>query len=113
MTALPSAIFIVDPTKERIAIAEARRVNIPIVAMVDSNCNPDEVDYPIPSNDDAIRSIRLICGQMADAVLEGKAMREGVAPDRITEETSVLPEEVISQTFTFSPEDDTPVEEGI
>jgi len=73
MTALPSALFIVDPTKERIALAEAKRMGIPVVAIVDTNCNPDEIDHPIPANDDAIRAIRLICSKMADAVIEGKA----------------------------------------
>jgi small subunit ribosomal protein S2 len=73
MTQHPSAMFIVDPTKERIALAEARRVGIPVVAMVDSNCDPEEIDYPVPSNDDAIRAIKLVSGHIADAVLEGKA----------------------------------------
>ncbi|MFC2002946.1 30S ribosomal protein S2 [Chloroflexota bacterium] len=73
MTSLPSALFIVDPTKERIALAEAKRVGLPVVAMVDSNCNPDEIDYPIPANDDAIRTIRLMCNKIADAVIKGKA----------------------------------------
>jgi small subunit ribosomal protein S2 len=74
MTRLPSAIFIIDTVKESIAIAEARRVGIPLVAVVDTNSNPDEIDYPIPANDDAIRAIRLICHRMADAVMEGKAL---------------------------------------
>lgn len=73
MTSLPSALFIVDPTKEDIALAEAKRMGIPVVGIVDTNCNPDTIDYPIPANDDAIRAIKLICVKMADAVLEGKA----------------------------------------
>ena len=73
MTSLPSTLFVVDPIKEKIAIAEAKRMGIPVVAMVDTNCNPDDIDYPIPANDDAIRAIRLICSKIADAVLEGKA----------------------------------------
>ncbi len=73
MTRLPAALFIVDTVKETIAIAEARRLGIPIVAMVDTNSNPDEIDYPIPANDDAIRAIKLICHRIADAVFEGKA----------------------------------------
>ena len=73
MTSLPSALFIVDPTKERIALAEAKRIGIPVVAIVDTNCNPDEIDYPIPANDDAIRAIKLICSKIADAVIEGKS----------------------------------------
>jgi len=72
MQKLPAAIFIVDPHKERIAVSEARKLNIPIVAIVDTNCNPDEIDWVIPGNDDAIRAVKLIAGAMADAVLEGK-----------------------------------------
>ncbi|MBA7598119.1 30S ribosomal protein S2 [subsurface metagenome] len=72
MTSLPGALFIVDPIKEKIALAEAERMGIPIVAIADSNCNPDDIDYPIPANDDAIRAIRLICSKIADAVIEGK-----------------------------------------
>ncbi len=67
----PGAMFIVDPRKERIAVAEAKRLHIPIVAIVDTNCDPDEIDYPIPGNDDAIRAVRLLCSKMADAVIEG------------------------------------------
>ena len=72
MKKLPAALFVVDPRKEHIAIAEARSLGIPIVAIIDTNCDPDEVDYPIPGNDDAIRAVKLIAGKMADAVLEGK-----------------------------------------
>ena len=79
MTALPAAIFIVDTTKEDIAVAEALRMGIPIVSLVDTNCNPDVIDYPIPSNDDAIRAIKLITGKMADAVLDGLTAREFAA----------------------------------
>ena len=79
MTALPSALFIVDPIKEKNALAEAKRMGVPVIAMVDTNCNPDEIDYPIPSNDDAIRAIKLICSKVADAVLEGKASLEATA----------------------------------
>lgn len=71
MTDLPSTLFIVDPTKERIALAEAERIGIPVVAICDTNCNPDEIDYPIPANDDAIRAVKLICSQIAEAVIEG------------------------------------------
>jgi small subunit ribosomal protein S2 len=78
----PQAIFVVDPHREQIAIAEARRSEINIVAMVDTNCNPDQIDYPIPANDDAIRAIRLLTGKIADAVLEGIAAREAAAVDR-------------------------------
>ena len=72
MKKLPAALFIVDPRKERNAIAEARKLNIPIVAIVDTNCDPDEIDYVIPGNDDAIRAIRLIAATMANAVIEGR-----------------------------------------
>jgi small subunit ribosomal protein S2 len=89
MDRLPGAMYVVDPEMESIAVAEARRVGVPIVAMCDTNCDPDLIDYPIPSNDDAIRAVRLITGRIADAILEGLAMRgeeqegelpEGVAP---------------------------------
>ncbi len=72
MKKLPAALFVVDPRKEHIAIAEARSLGIPIVAIIDTNCDPDEVDYPIPGNDDAIRAVKLIAAKIADAVLEGK-----------------------------------------
>lgn len=71
MRQLPDALFVVDPRKERIAVAEARRLGIPIVAIVDTNCNPDEIDYVIPGNDDAIRAVKLLTSKIADAVLEG------------------------------------------
>ena len=72
MSTLPAALFVVDPKKEKIAVAEARKLGIPVVAIVDTNCDPDEVDYVIPGNDDAIRAIKLISSIMANAVLEGK-----------------------------------------
>jgi len=72
MRKLPGALFVIDPRKERIAVAEARKLGIPIVAIVDTNCDPDEIDYVIPGNDDAIRAVRLLTGKMADAVLEGR-----------------------------------------
>ncbi|MGI6412269.1 MAG: 30S ribosomal protein S2 [Syntrophomonadaceae bacterium] len=72
MEKLPGAVFIVDPRKERIAVAEARKLNIPVVAIVDTNCDPDEVDFVIPGNDDAIRAVKLITSKIADAVLEAK-----------------------------------------
>ena len=72
MKKLPDALFIVDPRKERIAVAEARRLNIPIVGIVDTNCDPDEIDVVIPANDDAIRAVKLLTAKMADAVIEGQ-----------------------------------------
>lgn len=71
MKELPGALFVVDPRKEKIAVAEARRLGIPVVAIVDTNCDPDEVDYVIPGNDDAIRAVKLLTSKMADAILEG------------------------------------------
>ena len=72
MKKLPSAMFVVDPRKEHIAILEAKALGIPVVAIVDTNCDPDEADYPIPGNDDAIRAVKLIAAKIADAVLEGR-----------------------------------------
>ncbi len=72
MEQLPSSVFIIDPRKERIAVAEAQRLGIPIVAIVDTNCDPTGIDYPIPGNDDAIRAVRLITSRVADAILEGR-----------------------------------------
>jgi small subunit ribosomal protein S2 len=79
---LPDAVFIVDPHREEIAVAESRRAEIPIVAMVDTNCNPDVIDYPIPSNDDAIRAIRLLVGKVADSIIEGRQQHESAQADR-------------------------------
>ena len=85
MKKMPAAMFIVDPRKERIAVAEAKKLGIPIVAIVDTNCDPDEVDYVIPGNDDAIRAVKLIAGAMADAVIEGR-QGEQSAPAAAAEE---------------------------
>ena len=79
MTEMPGALFIVDPRKEKIAVAEAKKLGIPIVAIVDTNCDPDDVDYIIPGNDDAIRAVKLISGAMANAIIEGKEGRMGAA----------------------------------
>jgi small subunit ribosomal protein S2 len=76
MNRLPDAMFIIDPHKERIAVAEARRLDIPIIALVDTNCNPDEIDYPVPANDDAIRAVKLLSSKIADAIIEGTNMRK-------------------------------------
>ena len=70
MNRIPDALFVIDPRKERIAIAEAHKLNIPIIGIVDTNCDPDEIDYIIPANDDAIRAVRLLTSKMADAILE-------------------------------------------
>ena len=77
MNKLPGALFIVDPRKERIAVAEAKKLGIPIVAIVDTNCDPDEIDYVIPGNDDAIRAVKLLTARMADAVIEGRQGQDG------------------------------------
>jgi len=96
MTKFPGAVFIIDPAKERIAVTEARRMGVPIVAAVDTNCNPDEIDYPIPANDDAVRAVRLICSYMASAILEGRQAREMAA--------MVYEEESVKEVMTFTPE---------
>ena len=88
MNKLPKAMFIVDPRKERIAVAEARKLNIPIVAIVDTNCDPDEIDYVIPGNDDAIRAVKLIAGAMADAVLEGRQGEQNAEATEAAAETA-------------------------
>ena len=85
MRTLPGALFIVDPKKEHNAVLEAKKLHIPIVAIVDTNCDPDEVDYVIPGNDDAIRAIKLIAGAMADAVIEAKEGEEGLEKRRAVE----------------------------
>ena len=82
----PAAMFIVDPRKERIAVAEAKKLGIPIIAIVDTNCDPDEIDYVIPGNDDAIRAVKLIAGAMADAVIEGRQGMQGAAAEEAQEE---------------------------
>ena len=85
MKKLPGALFIVDPRKERIAVSEARNLGIPIVAIVDTNCDPDEIDYVIPGNDDAIRAVKLIAGAMADAIIEGREGQMGAAAKEAAE----------------------------
>lgn len=77
MDKLPGALFVVDPRKEKIAVAEARKLDIPIVAIVDTNCDPDEIDYVIPGNDDAIRAVKLLTSRMADAIIEGRQGEAG------------------------------------
>ena len=81
-------LFIVDPRKEKIAVAEAKKLNIPIVAIVDTNCDPDEVDYVIPGNDDAIRAVKLIAGTIANAVIEGRQGGDADAQEAPTEEAA-------------------------
>ena len=85
MSSLPDVMFVVDPRKERIAVAEAIKLNIPIVGIVDTNCDPDEIDYVIPANDDAIRAVKLLTGKMADALLESKPEEEEETPAEAAE----------------------------
>lgn len=101
MTEIPGVLFVVDPKKERIAILEARKLNIPVVGLVDTNCNPEDVDYAIPGNDDAIRAVKLIADTMANAVIEG---RQGEAED--TTETA-------EETFEAVAEEPTTIEEVV
>ena len=86
MPELPGAIFVVDPRKENIAIQEAARLGIPVVGIVDTNCDPDELDYAIPGNDDAIRAVKLITGAMATAIIEG---RQGAEEEIVEEEAEI------------------------
>ncbi|WP_283123735.1 30S ribosomal protein S2 [Angelakisella massiliensis] len=79
MDKLPGALFVIDPRKEKIAVSEAKKLGIPVVAIVDTNCDPDEVDYVIPGNDDAIRAVKLISQTMADAIIEGRQGQQGAA----------------------------------
>lgn len=95
MDKLPDAIFVIDPRKENIAIAEARKLNIPIIGIVDTNCDPDEIDHIIPANDDAIRAVRLLTSKMADAVIEG---RQGV--EEVIEEDAEVAESVAEESTT-------------
>ncbi len=92
MTEMPGALFIVDPRKEKIAVAEAKKLGIPIVAIVDTNCDPDDVDYIIPGNDDAIRAVKLISGAMANAIIEGKEGQMGAAAAEPEEAEDIVEE---------------------
>ncbi|MFC1899221.1 30S ribosomal protein S2 [Chloroflexota bacterium] len=101
MTVLPDVLFIVDITKENIALAEAKRVGIPVVAVVDTNCNPDDIDYPIPANDDAIKAIKLICSKITDAIVESEASMASM-PIEVTEE--VVEEKEMAEITESAPE---------
>ncbi len=92
MKKLPGAMFIVDPRKEKIAIAEAKKLNIPVVAIVDTNCDPEEVDYVIPGNDDAIRAVKLIASTMANAIIEGRQGAKMLFADAETAEEDTVEE---------------------
>lgn len=107
MKSMPQALFVVDPRKECNAIAEARKLNIPIVGIVDTNCDPDEIDYVIPANDDAIRAVKLLTGKMADAVLEGQ---QGVSNDEVAAEQNINLDEKEESQEAESTEENTTVE---
>ncbi|MFH4923184.1 30S ribosomal protein S2 [Staphylococcus cohnii] len=108
MKSMPQALFVVDPRKERNAIAEARKLHIPIVGIVDTNCDPDEIDYVIPANDDAIRAVKLLTGKMADAILEGQ---QGVSNEEVAAEQNIdLNESKEEATETETTEENTSVE---
>ena len=110
MTTLPDALFITDPIKDKIALTEARKLGIPVIAIVDTNCNPDGIDYPIPANDDAVKTIRLICSKIADSIIEGKAEAssgEAGAAKLATEEER---EEAIDTLGSYTVEPDEPAE---
>ncbi|MGM8364109.1 30S ribosomal protein S2 [Virgibacillus sp. W0181] len=94
MKRIPDAMFVIDPRKERIAIAEAHKLNIPIVGIVDTNCDPDEIDYVIPANDDAIRAVKLLTSKMADAILEARQGEEQEVPQ---EEQAIEQKEVVEE----------------
>ena len=105
MRRLPTALFIIDTRKERTAVMEARRLEIPIVALADTNCDPDEMDYPIPANDDAIRAVRLLCAKIADAAVEGR--RELDARNKDSEASEKDGEEPVSIEITTTPSSET------
>ena len=92
MNKLPGALFIVDPRKEKIAVAEAKKLGIPVIAIVDTNCDPDDVDYVIPGNDDAIRAVKLIAATMADAIIEGRQGEATAAAEEATAEEAPVEE---------------------
>jgi len=95
MSKLPGAVFIVDPKKESIGVAEAKKLSVPIVGLVDTNCDPDDIDYVIPGNDDAIRSIKLITSKMAEAILEGKSILNKTISD--TSEKASIAEKIVEE----------------
>ena len=103
MTRMPGAMFVVDPKNERIAVLEAKKLNIPIVGLVDTNCNPEDVDYPIPGNDDAIRAVKLITDVMANAIIEGRqgeVLEDEQPVETVTEEPTSIEEVVAEEAET-------------
>jgi len=113
MTTLPAALFIADPIKDRIAFIEAKKMGIPVVAISDTNCNPEGIDYPIPANDDAVKAVKLICSKIADAVLKGKAEAFSAEAEvaRATSGQGRQEAVQISGTYTFEPEEPSKLEE--
>jgi len=93
MKSVPDAVFVIDTRKEAIAVKEARKLKIPVIGIVDTNCDPDEVDYVIPGNDDALRAIKLFAGRMASAVLDGRGLRESRAAESAAAEKAASPAE--------------------
>jgi len=106
MINLPGALFIVDPCKEKIALSEANKAGVPVVAIVDTDCDPTNIDYPIPSNDDAIKAIKFICNMISSAVLQGKIMKE--TGEIIDAQTTLTETETnnLMESYTFTPEED-------
>ena len=98
MTEIPGVMFVIDPKKEHIAILEAKKLGIPVVGLIDTNCNPEDLDYPIPGNDDAIRAVKLIADTMANAIIEGR-QGESMAMDTVEEEMTEEVAEVEPETI--------------
>ena len=103
MRRLPNAVFIIDTRKERTAVLEARRLEIPVIALADTNCDPDEMDYPIPANDDAIRAVRLLCSKIADAVIEGRRQLEAQTKDEEQPEEAEREAAEVSEVSSSAP----------
>ena len=102
MTTLPGALFITDPIKDKIAFTEAKKLGIPVIAIADTNCNPDGIDYPIPANDDAVKAIKLICSKIVDAIINGKT--EAFSGEAgVTKEAHAEAVEILG-SYTFEPE---------
>ncbi|MFC2056566.1 30S ribosomal protein S2 [Chloroflexota bacterium] len=106
MTSPPDALFIVDPPKEKIALTEAKRVGIPVVAIADTSCNPDEIDYPIPANDDAIRAIKLICNHIAESVIEGTTVQALIPTEEEKENSEEVGVADVDKPLIFTPDDE-------
>ncbi len=108
MESLPGCLFVIDPVQETTAILEARRMEIPVVAVCDTNCDPDMIDYPIPGNDDAIRSVKLFCALIADAILEGRAEAEKAATPNVASKPEGPQQEASTQPIDLSSAEQAP-----